>query len=370
MKRFLSLFIVLCIVAVGFISTGICAESAEASSTSTSISNGVYFIKDTNTSKFVDVKNKSVADGRLVQQWGFHGGNTQKWVISKRVDGYYTIRVYGSTVSYYLSVKDDSTASNASIVLKKGTSITDGMLWKITYFGGTYTLKPKTSEGTYYVLGLQNSSSYDDGVQLRQKSIDNYSNWELIKTSSSALVPILEPGHYHGDIMDAVGTILSSNDMGYTPIRRKTNATVQQCIEAMETSSVFFSRSHGKQKWIEVKGGNVTTTAIYNLPDGALSNCKLVFYGACLTGKGGLGADNLVNKTHEKGARAVVGFTIKVNCQEANLWSIYFFRYMKKGYTVERAAERATKLLKDSGKAVTITSKKCYYIAGAKGMRL
>ncbi len=123
MKRFLSLFIVLCIVAVRFISTGICAESEEVSSTSTSISNGVYFIKNTKTSKFVDVENKSVTDGRLVQQWSFHGGNTQKWVISKRVDGYYTIRVYGSAISYYLSVKDDSTVAQTNQHFKPNFAI-------------------------------------------------------------------------------------------------------------------------------------------------------------------------------------------------------------------------------------------------------
>lgn len=251
MKRLISILIVLCTIAVGFFSTGICAESAEVSSTS--VSNGVYFIKNTKTNKFVDVKNKSVADGSLVQQWGFHGGNTQKWVISKRVDGYYTIRVYGSATSYYLSVKDDSTANNASIVLKKGTSITDGMLWKVTYMGSKCVLKSKTGEAHSYALSVQNSSS--DGSPLKQTSVDDYGKWELIKTTSSSLVPILFPQHNHSDIMVAVGNILSSNSMGYAPIRRRANATKSEFIEAMETASVFFCRTHGEQTAVSVAYG-------------------------------------------------------------------------------------------------------------------
>lgn len=95
--------------------------------------------------------------------------------------------------------------------------------------------------------------------------------------------------------------------------------------------------------------------------------CKLGLYGACLTGAGREGADNLVNATHELGVETVIGFDRSVNCIEMNAWAIAFFEALNSGLTIEQACNAADDVIKNT---YFVTTTNSWYIAGNKTKRL
>lgn len=60
------------------------------------------------------------------------------------------------------------------------------------------------------------------------------------------------------------------------------------------------------------------------MPNNALKGERLVIYGTCEAGKGGLYGANLVNTTYEKGAQTVIGFQGLTYVNEMNRW-LYTF---------------------------------------------
>ena len=83
-----------------------------------------------------------------------------------------------------------------------------------------------------------------------------------------------------------------------------------------------------------------------------------------MTGEGREGANNLVNKTHAKGATTVIGFDISVYCEEVNIWSTAFFNALANGSTVEAACYLADEAV-EAEWSYTITTNS-WYIAGSK----
>ena len=152
----------------------------------TEIPNGTYRIKSKLTGKMADIENQTMADNTLIHQWEYHTGSTQRWIFTHIGDGYYTIKSeYSGSTAYYLGVQNDSTAQDASIVLRSGT-ITDGMKWKISKtVYGAYKLMPKTGEANNRVLAIENNLLYENnGVKIRQRDYvqdDNFKDeWYLI----------------------------------------------------------------------------------------------------------------------------------------------------------------------------------------------
>ena len=77
------------------------------------------------------------------------------------------------------------------------------------------------------------------------------------------------------------------------------------------------------------------------LADDAFDDLQLVYLGACLTGQGGAGANNLVNALYNKGADVVIGFTEEIDQDEAYCWTEAFMKSIAKGNTVEQAIKDA-----------------------------
>ena len=109
----------------------------------------------------------------------------------------------------------------------------------------------------------------------------------------------------------------------------------------MATSDVFYSRSHGASDCIQLSNGQLYSTYLIDTYPNGVFSCDLVFYGACLTGQGGSGADNLVNKTVQKGATTAVGFTYSIHWQATNLWAEEFFAALRIGSTIQSACDLA-----------------------------
>lgn len=89
-------------------------------------------------------------------------------------------------------------------------------------------------------------------------------------------------------------------------------------------------QGHGTQNFIRFGDDNMYSPimAISDVSIGGMrifSDSELVVYCCCLCGSGGKTANNLVVATYKEGAKNVIGFTVEINCGEANDWLSDFF---------------------------------------------
>ncbi len=140
------------------------------------IAEGTYVIENVRTEKYIDIENQLMSNGTVIHQWDYHSGATQRWAISYYSEGYYTISSAYNT-GYYLAVQNDSSV-DAAIVLKNGT-ITDGMMWEITEVSeNKYKIVSKSGNANNKALSLNSSSSADNGNNIVQRTFVNDNNYE------------------------------------------------------------------------------------------------------------------------------------------------------------------------------------------------
>ena len=60
------------------------------------IENGIYYILNKQSDKFVDIYDQIMANGTVIHQWEAHGGATQQWRFTHIGGGYYTIQSINS----------------------------------------------------------------------------------------------------------------------------------------------------------------------------------------------------------------------------------------------------------------------------------
>ncbi len=91
------------------------ATSSSATGTSTVGLDGIYYIKNKFSGKYLDVANGSNADGTNIQQWSYNGYDSQKFKLVSDGNGYYSILTGASGYASGLDVNSGSTADNANI---------------------------------------------------------------------------------------------------------------------------------------------------------------------------------------------------------------------------------------------------------------
>ena len=288
--------------------------------------------------------------------WDFDGASDQRWTIDYVGDGYYKIISAGGYAV---------TASSLDTDMKQTTYTgSDTQQWKITKTSnGMYKFSPKSNTSAYMATDDGAFTSYGRDIQLRQNQSDYSDEWEIITNFDSTFVAIPEgDSHPHDATFSDVEKYI--HDMGYQTNRTFTFVDESSCIAYIATSKIFYSRSHGSKTSIQLNDDELTISALNNLGSNALSNCKLVVYGACLTASGGNGANNLMSKTQEKGAVTVIGFKESVYCIEVNIWAKAFFEALADGETVESACNKADQVV-ESQWTIDITTDS-WEIAGSR----
>ena len=200
-------------------------------------------------------------------------------------------------------------------------------------------------------------------VELRTSQSDNKDEWYFVGTYDSTFVAIpAEIGHDHDGSFEYVQNSL--NNMGYTSNRTETIVDSTECLTYIASSRIFYIRSHGSKTDVTLNSEDLTISDINSLETNALENCDLVLYGVCSAGEGREGANNLVNKTQEKGAVTVIGFDRMVLCFEVNMWATAFFEALENGETIEEACISADNVVSDEWDGIITTNS--WYIAGSK----
>ena len=341
------------------------------------IPDGTYFIGNKQTGKYMDLEGAGTADGTNIQQWDFHGGIQSQWNITLDQYGYYLIQ--SAYTGKYVGVEDSSSSTNAKIKQYSFHRTSPGIRWLITpTASGAYKFTCQAAEDTNMVITVPSSGSTANGTDLIQYSYSNNAvyrdEWVIQRQGSASFLAIPEEdGRDRTSSFSSAGQSVSA--MGYGDVTMYTEqiaaaVTVNDCLEIIASSDIFYVRTHGAQCSISLSQGIVNTTNVANLPDNALSECKLVLYGACYTGKyRETRSDNLVNQTQAKGVVTVIGFDDTVGCNEMNAWATKFFEFLANGDTVEQACDNADEWIEESRK-YALTTVDHSYIAGNKTQKL
>lgn len=233
----------------------------------TEIPNGIYFIENKETAKCIDIQNQVMADGTQIHQWGFHGGNTQKWEIEHYGDGYYSIKSCNtsSTPFYYLTVQNNSATEGAKVVLQ--SSISTGSQWKITSTAsGGYKIMAKSGEANNRVLAVEwvIGDNTANGLDMEQKNYqDNNSyldEWVFKPYSAVVFYGVTNSGHDHITCLNAIADDMI--DRGWENLTVSSGAiSAYTCKFDLLSTNIFTSRSHGYVIRYS-DSGNVASTGI------------------------------------------------------------------------------------------------------------
>ncbi len=87
---------------------------------------GTYYMQNAGTGRYIDVEGPSAVSGAVIQQWEFHTGNQEKWILEHvaNSDGY--VRLKSAYSNLYMGVD----SSNTSLVKQYSTQ-NDYTLWRI-----------------------------------------------------------------------------------------------------------------------------------------------------------------------------------------------------------------------------------------------
>ncbi len=126
---------------------------------------GIYYIRNRSSNKYLDVANGSAADGTNIQQWSKNSLDSQKFKLVSDGNGYYYILTGASGYTSCLDVDSGSNTDGANII---EWNYWGGEMQKyeIVNVNGSYAIKTKAS-GSTKCLDVYNISN-DDGANVCQ----------------------------------------------------------------------------------------------------------------------------------------------------------------------------------------------------------
>ncbi|WP_158602302.1 RICIN domain-containing protein [Cohnella endophytica] len=140
------------------------------------VSGNTYKIINLNSGKALDVKGQSTADGAIIQQWPYNGGNNQKWVFTQVTGGYWKIKNVNS--GKYMDINGASTADGAANIQWPDTGGTNQQWQLIDAGNGYYKIKNRNSGKVLDISG----ASTADGAQDIQWPDNGGTNqmWQIV----------------------------------------------------------------------------------------------------------------------------------------------------------------------------------------------
>lgn len=142
------------------------------SSISAPVTGGTYKILNKASGMALDVTDVSIADGALIQQWEYAGGNNQRWTISDAGSGY--VNILNTASGKALDVINGSTTDGAGVQQWALTGTGgDNQQWKLEAVGsGYYKLVNKHSGKVLDIPG----ASTRNGTKIQQWSYTGADN--------------------------------------------------------------------------------------------------------------------------------------------------------------------------------------------------
>ena len=138
------------------------------------VSGGTYKLVNRASGKALDVNNSSTADGADVIQWGYSGGNNQKWVLTDTGNGY---KIINANSGKALDVYKSSLEDGADVIqwTDKGQS---NQKWNLVDLGNGYYQVVNVNSGK--LLDVENGSISDGGNVIQWTSNNGYNQqWQI-----------------------------------------------------------------------------------------------------------------------------------------------------------------------------------------------
>ncbi len=293
---------------------------------------GVYFLKNRQTSKFVDIQGPTMVAGTDIHQWEFNGNNSQRWEITHIGSGYYSIKSKNSTSDIYMAVSGNNTSSGTQIVLGTGApSSNEGMKWRFfpTTDGG-YRIVPQTGMNNNLVMAVESSIGFPNGWKIKQMTYTNDSDykdeWVLFGKKDLSLSIVGELGNEVENLSGALSEWDYHGFSNYYTNYQDVNLYIskEDLLARMASSKIVIIKTHGNKTTIGTSTDEINLNTMQSLSSDAFSDTKLVIYGACLTGEGGDYDNNLANATVNAGVDSVIAFPHLINSTAFNAWLAWF----------------------------------------------
>jgi len=117
----------------------------------TPVANGTYKIINRNSGLALDATGQGTANGTAIDQWGYNGGNNQRWTVTSLGGGQY--KVVGVQSGKVLEVAGQSTADGAAVQLYTDNGGGNQKWNFVATSGGYYTLQGVQSGKLMEVVG-------------------------------------------------------------------------------------------------------------------------------------------------------------------------------------------------------------------------
>ncbi len=310
---------------------------------------GIYFLNNREKGGYIQPDNNAAnysVSGTHLEHHEFDGEDYQKWRLVSLNNGYYKILSVESGLA--LSVESGDEASMDVDLVQEPYVGAARQQWQfIATSANAYKIKAKSADGSNPELVICANAGTDSGTNIQQDDYEintRYKDeWLLISAKDMSLIAL--PEDY--DRSSYFESILSSfAAVGYTDSYDNhsiisSGVTQGELLARMANSRIVLIRTHGSKKSITTSDGSLTRGEILDLSENAFEYTELIIYGACSTGLGKEGADNLVNATYDRGASIVVGFEKSVWSTEVNWWCEEFLKALATGKTVYEASEVA-----------------------------
>jgi len=214
--------------------------------------NGIYFIQNVATGRYMDVEGPSRNEGAIIQQWDFHGAMQSRWSLTHDSNGNIAIR------SVYSELCVTSNASSTAVTQTQNSN--DSSLWSFCQTSsGYYRIVCTGISSGSNTLGVSSTVS-GNGADLVMTTYTDDSNycdeWNIYLVAD-----------YLGVVFDSWNS--SSDEIGYFPY------SPSIYLEKKDSSATFYfeeSMSSAISQWNSVLPISVTET---NLP----SNADIICYG-------------------------------------------------------------------------------------------
>ena len=340
---------------------------------------GFYFFNNREKGGYMQIDDDASdysASGTHMEHHDFDGEDYQKWELISLKNGYYKIVSVESGLALSVPSGKESTM-DVNLVQEAYISATRQQWEFIETSDGAYKIKARSATDSDKELVICVNAGTDSGTNIQQDDyVSNTSyldEWYAISEKDASLIALPEDydrSSYFSNVISDLSSI-GYSDCYNNHATISAGVTQGELIGRIANSKITLIRTHGLKTLIETSDGDLTRGDILDLPSNSFNYAELVIYGACLTGDGRDGASNLVNATHERGAKTVIGFEKSVWSTEVNWWCEQFLEALVNGYTVQEACAFADAYIAvhwpeyiDVSKYPITTSS--HYIAGDK----
>ena len=138
------------------------------------LENGTYFFKNRNYGKYMQIDNNKApdysAEGAIMEQFTYDGGEYQKFKLEANGNGYYKIKSAKSGL--VLSVAEENISKKDEALVQETNASEDRQLWRIVKTkNGSYKVKAKSSEGLDedLVMASGEVGTSTNGVNIEQR---------------------------------------------------------------------------------------------------------------------------------------------------------------------------------------------------------